>query len=188
MQPFCFSTRGLGEIGPTYAPLSFPPLPRLHMTSERQVAANRRNASLSTGPRTAAGKAVVAQNALRHGMLSRQVSSPARVRPISSSSGNACESVWRRSMSWRCCSSTASSTSSSAWRLRRVLQAEADLMASEQSTAGRLPRLHRQVLERNSRYETTLERGLYRALGLGGPCSRSGGQGGGDPDSATVVS
>jgi hypothetical protein len=36
--------------------------------SERKRAANRRNARLSTGPRSAAGKARAAQNALRHGL------------------------------------------------------------------------------------------------------------------------
>ena len=38
------------------------------MTSARQVAANRRNAQRSTGPRTAAGKAAAAGNARRHGL------------------------------------------------------------------------------------------------------------------------
>ena len=38
------------------------------MTSARKIAANRRNALASTGPRTAAGKARVAQNARRHGL------------------------------------------------------------------------------------------------------------------------
>jgi hypothetical protein len=38
------------------------------VTTERKRAANRRNARSSTGPRTAAGKARVAQNALRHGL------------------------------------------------------------------------------------------------------------------------
>ena len=46
------------------------------MTSERQIAANRRNAQHSTGPRTTAGKSAVAQNAIRHGMLSRQILVP----------------------------------------------------------------------------------------------------------------
>jgi hypothetical protein len=41
------------------------------MASERQIAANRRNASKSTGPRTEAGKKRASQNALRHGMASQ---------------------------------------------------------------------------------------------------------------------
>lgn len=38
------------------------------MTIPRQLAANRRNARLGTGPRSAAGKRSVAVNALRHGL------------------------------------------------------------------------------------------------------------------------
>lgn len=41
------------------------------MTSRTQVDNNRRNARLSTGPRTAAGKKVVAGNARRHGLTGR---------------------------------------------------------------------------------------------------------------------
>jgi hypothetical protein len=39
------------------------------MATEAQVAANRRNAEKSTGPRTPQGKAVVSQNAVKHGLL-----------------------------------------------------------------------------------------------------------------------
>ena len=38
------------------------------MTSERQIAANRRNAKRSSGPRSAAGKARSRRNAQRHGL------------------------------------------------------------------------------------------------------------------------
>lgn len=38
------------------------------MTTQRQIAANRRNARMSTGPRMAAGKAAASGNARRHGL------------------------------------------------------------------------------------------------------------------------
>lgn len=39
------------------------------MATEKQIAANRENGKKSTGPRSATGKATVAQNALKHGLL-----------------------------------------------------------------------------------------------------------------------
>jgi hypothetical protein len=44
--------------------------------SDRQIEANRRNAQLSTGPRTAEGKAAVASNALKHGLTGKQMVLP----------------------------------------------------------------------------------------------------------------
>src|SRR5215471_12119676 len=46
------------------------------VTSERQKAANQANARRSTGPKTSKGKAVVRFNALRHGVLARDVVLP----------------------------------------------------------------------------------------------------------------
>src|SRR5262249_14240558 len=40
------------------------------MTTERQREANRRNAALSTGPRSREGKAIVSRNSIRHGAFS----------------------------------------------------------------------------------------------------------------------
>ncbi|HMF07283.1 MAG TPA: hypothetical protein VKE72_09770, partial [Methylocella sp.] len=40
----------------------------LTMASERQIAANRRNARKSTGPRSGAGKKRASRNAYRHGL------------------------------------------------------------------------------------------------------------------------
>jgi hypothetical protein len=46
------------------------------MTSERQKAANRANARHSTGPKTSEGIAAVRLNAVRHGLLTRDVVLP----------------------------------------------------------------------------------------------------------------
>ncbi len=43
------------------------------MATAAQIAANRRNAQKSTGPRTPEGNAVVAQNAIKHGLLAQEV-------------------------------------------------------------------------------------------------------------------
>jgi hypothetical protein len=46
------------------------------MISERKIAANRRNSQKSSGPRTAAGKAIASHNALRHGLAALPHSRP----------------------------------------------------------------------------------------------------------------
>ena len=42
------------------------------MSTQAQILANRRNAQKSTGPRSRQGKAAVSQNAVKHGLLTRQ--------------------------------------------------------------------------------------------------------------------
>jgi hypothetical protein len=46
------------------------------MTSDKKAEANRRNALKSTGPKTPEGKATVRLNALRHGLLSKEILLP----------------------------------------------------------------------------------------------------------------
>lgn len=52
------------------------------MTSARQIAANRRNARASTGPKTAAGKARAARNGRRHGLTVSARGDPQHARAI----------------------------------------------------------------------------------------------------------
>lgn len=42
------------------------------MTTEAQITANRRNAKKSTGPRTSEARAVISQNAVKHGLTAHQ--------------------------------------------------------------------------------------------------------------------
>ena len=42
------------------------------MTLSKQTIANRKNAKKSTGPKTAKGKAISSQNALKHGLRSAE--------------------------------------------------------------------------------------------------------------------
>ena len=52
------------------------PIRRLVMTSSKQFEANRRNALLSTGPRSNEGKQRSSRNALRHGLTAETVIEP----------------------------------------------------------------------------------------------------------------
>jgi len=54
---------------------------RKRTPSDKQLAANRRNAQKSTGPKTAEGKAITRLNALKHGLLARLEVLPGLERP-----------------------------------------------------------------------------------------------------------
>ena len=137
------------------------------MATPARLAANPQNAILSTGPRTAEGKALACQNARTHGLLSRQVLLPdedadylaavrqqlhAQLAPV-----GALETLLADEMV------------AAAWRLRRLHRVEAEVFAVErarlksdgmESGVG----VASDVLAKLSRYETPLKRAFYRAL------------------------
>jgi hypothetical protein len=132
------------------------------MTSERKKVANRSNARRSTGPRTPAGKAAVALNSIRHGLLSRQslvkgeseadlVGFGKRLRAQLAPVGELELLLADRIVS-------------TAWRLRRALAVEAALISRENSPELAFTGYAAQRMTLLARYEATLERGLFKAL------------------------
>jgi hypothetical protein len=148
------------------------------MTTPKQHAANRQNAQKSTGPKTPEGKALVRLNSMQHGLLSKHVLLPdedenalaeldkqmrAHLQPV----GELESFLVRRIVS-------------GIWRLRRVMQVEIGLFESERHFTLNINGINKEkhelglafirhahgadVFSKLSRYESTIERGLYRAL------------------------
>jgi len=132
------------------------------MTTTRQAEANRLNALKSTAPRTPAGRAVVAYNATKHGLLSREslvkgeseadlVDFGKRLRAQLAPVGELELLLVDRIVS-------------TAWRLRRLVSVEAMLFDKEQTLDHAFNHYGREKMGVLSRYEVTLERSLYKAL------------------------
>jgi hypothetical protein len=142
------------------------------MTSDKKAVTNRRNAQKSTGPKTLEGKAAVRLNALKHGLLSRQTLLPdeeeadlvefsERVHFQLQPEGDLEALFVDRIIA-------------AAWRLRRVLSVEAaiyeedrfDHLGEDRGLGWAFIRDAKRTsgFSKLSRYETTIERGLYKAL------------------------
>lgn len=105
--------------------------------TEKQLAANRRNAQRSTGPRTAAGKAVSRWNALKHGVLAQAIIPPALEPHESREAFDQLLETLRQELS----PATAleellvERIATSYWRLGRVLRAESGQIAQGLASA-----------------------------------------------------
>jgi hypothetical protein len=132
------------------------------MTSERQAEANRQNAQKSTGPRTPAGKAVVALNGIKHGLLSRESlikgESEAELVDFGKRLRAKLAPVGELELLF------ADRVISTAWRLRRVVAVETMHFNGEHSVDYAFNDCGREKMGVLSRYEMTLERSLYKAL------------------------
>jgi len=103
-------------------------------TNEKQLAANRTNAKKSTGPKTAAGKALVAMNSVAHGIYS--------ISPVVEEMESKRSWTAYRFAMLDCLApvgmvemTLAERITLAAWRLRRVARFEADQIRLEQEDA-----------------------------------------------------
>jgi hypothetical protein len=130
------------------------------MATPAQIAANRRNALKSTGPRTAAGKAASSRNALRHGLAARSAvvlgEDPADLARFRAELMAALAPRDGRE------EFLAEVAAAAAWRLRRVWRAEAALF----NRAGRCaPSCLRELLVLQH-YEVAANRRFHRAIAM----------------------
>ena len=132
------------------------------MTSAKRIEASRRNAAKSTGPRTEAGKATVALNGIKHGLLSRQVLINGEREADLVDFGRRLRAQLAPVGELELL--LADRIVSTAWRLRRALGIEAALFDKEATPDGAFTGYGSKKMIILSRYESTLERGLFKAL------------------------
>jgi hypothetical protein len=123
------------------------------LTNMRKAEANRKNAQRSTGPRTARGKARVAQNAITHGLLSEKALLPDEDPQALEALAEAVRAAWKPAgaqedllVDWMI---------QILWRLRRLGHVEAGIFSWKQ---------HRILADRASRHAGTYERSALTAF------------------------
>jgi hypothetical protein len=144
------------------------------MTTKKQIAANRRNAKNSTGPKTEEGKARSSQNRMTHGLLSRQVllreEDPELFRAVQGQVWEELRPVGEVE------TYLAARVVAGIWRMNRVARIEASLFndspireVDADAGIGKIFRLDcahgANAFYKLCRYETTIDRGIHRALG-----------------------
>ena len=130
------------------------------MATAAQVIANRANARLSTGPKTAEGKAAVAQNAVRHGLTAKHLV----IREDERDEFAAFQDELSAELDPQGPIETITfhELLHAAWNLRRFrrLEAECSLGSVDDFTGPQATA----VLDRLSRYQARAQRAYYRAL------------------------
>lgn len=140
------------------------------MTTQKQTVANHLNAQQSTGPVSVEGKAVVAKNALKHGIFSKQILLEGESKKGFELLKNEfyTQFIPEGFLEQLLCERALAAT----WRLPRVTQMETLLIdhTAKKTYANRsisevLSGRHGNELILLSRYEGTLEKILFRSLG-----------------------
>jgi hypothetical protein len=143
------------------------------MATKKQIAANRRNAKKSTGPKTVEGKARSAENRMTHGLCSRQVL-------LKEEDPELFRQVWLGVLEelrpqGELETYLACRVAANIWRMNRVARIEAQLFndapiraLGEEIGIGRVFRAESahggNPFDKLCRYETAIDRGIHRAL------------------------
>ncbi len=156
-------------------------------TSQKQIEANQENAQKSTGPKSEEGKAVSRYNALKHGILSKEVlhkgEDEASLIELKQNITNGLKPVGELEIL------LTDRIIANIWRLRRLLEVEKSVMEWRKENSlghyvigggvrewvpyekgffeerGAMRDMITNVdIERVLRYETAIERGIYKAL------------------------
>ena len=141
--------------------------------SKKQLEANRQNAKLG-GVKTEEGKAVSKYNALKHGLLSREVLLEGEDEGILVEMGKKLRAELEPMTELELV--LVDRITANVWRLKRVMQMEREMMdGSRKSSFGDgLQKLgqtlthydiaHNDIYGKLIRYESSIERGIYKAL------------------------
>ena len=139
------------------------------MISQKQLVANRANSLKSTGPRTVEGKAEVSRNSLKHGLLSKEVVMKGESKDEFEQFRESLLADLAPEGELECILSDR--IAAAAWRLRRAVRIEREMLEDKPSysndTLGKRfasAVYHGNTYGKFSRYESQIERGLYKAL------------------------
>lgn len=139
------------------------------MTSIKQINANQRNSLKSTGPNTDAGKVIVGQNALKHGILSAKVPINEQEREEFNSFASYFNAylIPNGPLEEMLCDRITSTL----WRLRRIVHIESLMLERAINNDWKngtyeevFEGVSGQAMTTLSRYEKTLENSLFKAL------------------------
>ena len=142
-------------------------------TSQKQIDANRENGKLG-GVKTEEGKAVSRYNAIKHGLLSKEVLLEGEDEKILIEMGKNLRSELAPQAELELV--LVDRITANVWRLKRVMQMEREMMdkSQESSFGGGKSKLghtlthyditHNDIYGKLIRYEASIERGIYKAL------------------------
>lgn len=145
-------------------------------TSQKQTEANQQNAQQSTGPKTDEGKAVSRYNAIKHGLLSKEVLLEGEDEKTLIEIGKNLRTELGPQTELELV--LVDRITANVWRLRRVMKIEREMMDDDRFTTDYLGKTTEKTLGealsydfanndtygKLIRYEASIERGIYKAL------------------------